>query len=211
LPRAAADTELLALQNVRTLIVRPGVDSYRLVLPDTAEDGRYIRRRAEIQAARGPGRNIVRAGRPPRPNVEQIAISLGDMPKLERLYVGGFHDSPRVFGKVIQSFPRIHVWHLDLNWARIASTIFLLLATLTLGGAVLQQSQALLSLPHARTVPGFAVPHLLIPLAIAGAGIVSASFIARLFGADFWATAAVQVFAAGGGGATRRSRAIGVQ
>jgi hypothetical protein len=195
-PRAAADTELRALQNIRALIVRPGVDSYRLVFPDTAEDGRYIRRRAEIQAARGPGRNIVRLGRPPRPNVEQIAISLADMPNLERLYVGGLHDS-RVFGKVIQSFPRIHVWHLDLNWARIASTIFLLLATLTLGGAVLQQSQALLSLPHARTVPGFAVPHLLIPLAIAGAGIVSASFIARLFGADFWATAAVQVFAWG--------------
>jgi hypothetical protein len=115
--------------------------------------------------------------------------------RIERVFVGGERDDLTGFRKVCDALPGVPVWHWELNGGRLASLVFLLLATLTLGGAVLQQTQAVFSLPHARTVPGFALPHLLIPLAIAAAGIVAASFIARAFGADFWATAAVQVFA----------------
>jgi hypothetical protein len=117
--------------------------------------------------------------------------------RIERVFVGGVRDDLTGFRKVCDSLPGVPVWHWELNGGRLASLVFLLLATLTLGGAVLQQTQAVFSLPHARTIPGFAVPHLLIPLAIAAAGIVAASFIARAFGADFWSTAAVQVFAWG--------------
>jgi hypothetical protein len=120
-----------------------------------------------------------------------------DVPGLKQIFLDGYEDDPAEFRHLCQALPALHIWHLNLNVGRLSSVFFLLLATLTLGGAVLQQTQAVFSLPHVRTVPGFAVPHLLIPLAIAAAGIVAASFIARAFGADFWATVAVQVFAWG--------------
>jgi hypothetical protein len=117
--------------------------------------------------------------------------------RIERVFVGGETDDLTGFRKVCDALPGVPVWHWELNGGRIASTVFLLLATLTLGGAVLQQTQAVFSLPLVRTRPGFTVPHLLISLTLAGTGIVAASFIARAFGADFFATAAVQVFAWG--------------
>jgi hypothetical protein len=120
-----------------------------------------------------------------------------DVPGLKQIFLDGYEDDPAEFRHLCQALPALHIWHLNLNVGRLSSVFFLLLATLTLGGAVLQQTQAVFSLPHVRTVPGFAVPHLLIPLAIAAAGIVAASLIARAFGSDFWATVAVQVFAWG--------------
>jgi hypothetical protein len=154
------------LGDIRALILRDGVGTYAYLFPAPAFW-------ENLGAVRG---------------------SLDKMPALESVYVGDYRN-PVQFRRLCQQLPGIRVWHSELNWGRLASTIFLLLATLTLGGAVLQQTQAVFSLPHARTVPGFALPHLLIPLAITAAGIVAASFIARAFGADFWATAAVQVFA----------------
>jgi hypothetical protein len=162
------------LPHIRALIVRPGIASYEDLFPVRWHGGarRYL------------------------DNIDAVRESLDKVPALESVYIGDYHN-PVEFRRVCKRLPGIRVWHLDLNGGRLASTLFLLLATLTLGGAVLQQTQAVFSLPHARTVPGFAVPHLLIPLAIAAAGIVGASFIARSFGADFWATAAVQVLAWG--------------
>ncbi|HXY33472.1 MAG TPA: hypothetical protein VEI07_04545 [Planctomycetaceae bacterium] len=156
------------LRNVRALIVRDGFGTYANLFPAPAFCD----------------------------NLAAVERSLHKLPELESIYLGGY-GNPVDFGRACAKLPGIRVWHLELNGARLASTIFLLLATLTLGGAVLQQTQAVFSLPHARTVPGFVVPHLLIPLAIAATGIVAASLIARLFGSDFWATAAVQVFAWG--------------
>ncbi len=157
-----------ALRNIRALIVRDGNGSYAYRLPATG----------------------------PWDNVSVVNRSLGQLPALDSLYVGDYN-GPEAFRRLCAQFPGIHVWHLDLNGGRLASTFFLLLATLTLGGAVLQQTQALLSLPLARTVPGFLGPHLVVPLAITVAGIALTSYVARSFGADFWATIAVQVFAWG--------------
>jgi hypothetical protein len=113
-------------------------------------------------------------------------------PALEQVFVGDYHDNPAGFREVCQALPGIRVWHLDLNSGRLASTVFLLLATLLLGGAVMQQASATLSLPQARIYPRFVVPHLIVPLAICGAGIAVASFIARRYGTDVWAAASIQ-------------------
>jgi hypothetical protein len=116
---------------------------------------------------------------------------------VRRVFVDGPNDIPAGLRMVCEALPGVPVWHLQLNGGRLASTLFLLLATLILGGGVLQQTQAIFSLPHARTRPGFTVPHLMIPLAISTVGILAGSLVARSFGADFWATASVQVFAWG--------------
>ena len=171
--RAQAGT----LRAIRALIVKDGVGSYA-----------YLLRARGANGPLDPNSYV--------DNAVAVQRSLHQLPELESIYVGAYHNPVR-FRQLCERLPGIRVWHLELNTGRLASMAFLLLATLTLGGAVLHQSQALLSLPQARTVPGFAVPHLLVPLAIGAAGIMAASLIARLFGADFWATAAVQVFAWG--------------
>jgi hypothetical protein len=113
-------------------------------------------------------------------------------PALEQAFVGDFHNDPDGFRKVCRALPGIRVWHLDLNAGRLASTVFLLFATLLLGGAVMQQATAAFSLPQTRMYPRFALPHLIIPLAICGLGIIAASFVARRYGTDFWAAGSAQ-------------------
>jgi hypothetical protein len=115
-------------------------------------------------------------------------------PTIEQVFVEGYADDPAGFRNWSQALPGVRVWHLDVNGGRIASMVFLLLATLTLGGAVLQQVQATFAMPQARMYPRFARPHLIVPLAICGGGIAAATFVAGKFGADYWATAALQVF-----------------
>jgi hypothetical protein len=171
--RAQAET----LRAIRALIVEGGVGPYA-----------YLLRARGANGPLNPNSYV--------DNAVAVQRSLHQLPELETVYVGNYHNPVR-FRRLCERLPGIRVWHLELNAGRLASMAFLLLATLTLGGAVLHQSQALHSLPQARTVPGFAVPHLLVPLAIGAGGIMAASYIARLFGADFWATAAVQVFAWG--------------
>jgi hypothetical protein len=120
-----------------------------------------------------------------------------DVSGLEQIFVDEYEDNPAKFQDLCQALPNLHIWHLALNVGRMASVVFLLLATLILEGAVLQQVQATFAVPQSRTYPRFAWPHLLIPLATGTVGIVCASWVARSFGADFWATASVQVFAWG--------------
>ncbi len=154
------------LRDVRALIVRDGFGSYAYRLP----------------------------GRTYWDNVRVVRESLNDLPNLKCIYVGGYHDAGQ-YQRIRTRLPGIRVWRLDLNGARLASTFFLLMATLTLGGAVLQQSQAFFSLPHVRTFPRYIAPHLLFLGAISGVGILVTALIAERFGANFWETAAVQVFA----------------
>jgi hypothetical protein len=116
-----------------------------------------------------------------------------EIPALEQLFVGGFRNDPSGFRSLREALPGIRVWHLDLNGGRLASTVFLLLATLTLGGAVMQQLQATFSLPQARMYPKYAASHLTLPLVVCAIGIVAAALISREFGTDFWAAASVQV------------------
>jgi hypothetical protein len=150
------------------LIVRPGVGSYAYRLRGSAH----------------------------RDNVDAVRAALDNLPNLERIYIGGYNDAVH-FQRVRDRLPGIRVWHLELNGGRLASTLFLLLATLTLGGAVLQQSQAFFSLPQARIFPRYVAPHLLFLGMISGLGIVVATLIAGNYGDDLWAAAAVQVFAWG--------------
>jgi hypothetical protein len=157
------------LRDVRSLIVRDGVGSY----------GDLFGSRLTV-----------------RENVNDVRRSLNDLPNLESVYLGGYHN-PVAFRRVCSQLPGIRVWHLDLNGGRLASKVFLLFATLTLGGAVLQQCQALFSLPQGRTFPGYVVPHLLVPMAIGAAGIGAATLVAGKFGTDLWTSAALQVFAWG--------------
>ena len=74
------------------------------------------------------------------------------------VFVGGETDDLTGFRKVCDALPGVPVWHWELNGGRIASTLFLLLATLTLGGAVLQQTQAVFSLPHREHVRALLCP-----------------------------------------------------
>jgi hypothetical protein len=157
------------LRDVRSLIVRDGVGSYGVLF----------------------GRHLA-----VRDNVDDVRRSLNDLPNLESVYLGGYHN-PVAFRRVCGQLPGIRVWHLDLNGGRLASKVFLLFATLTLGGAVLQQTQALLSLPQGRTFPRYVAPHLLVAMAIGAAGIGAATFVAGKFGTDLWTSAALQVFAWG--------------
>jgi hypothetical protein len=174
LPSDAVDlaTDLVGSDNQRrslqshALIVRPGVGSYAYRLRGSAN----------------------------RDNVDAVRASLNDLPNLERIYLGGYHHAVQ-FQRVRDQFPGIRVWHLELNGGRLASTLFLLLATLTLGGAVLQQSQAFFSLSQARIFPRYIAPHLLFVGMISGLGIIVATLIAGLYGDDLWAAAAIQAFA----------------
>ncbi len=167
--RIGGQSRIKHLRDVRSLIVRDGVGSY----------GDLFSSRLTV-----------------RENLNDVKRSLNDLPSLESIYLGGYHN-PVAFRRVCSQLPGIRVWHLDLNGGRLASKLFLLLATLTLGGAVLQQSQALFSLPQGRTFPRYVVPHLLVPLTISAAGIGAATLVAGKFGNDYWTSAALQVFAWG--------------
>ena len=150
------------------LIVRPGVGSYAYRLPRSAH----------------------------RDNVDAVRAALNNLPNLERIYIGGYNDAVQ-FRRIRDRLPGIRVWHLELNGGRLASTLFLLLATLTLGGAVLQQSQAFFSLPQARIFPRYVAPHLLFLGILSGLGIIVATLVAGKYGDDLFAAAAVQAFAWG--------------
>jgi len=162
-----SDGQPRSVQN-RALIVRPGVGSYAYRLRGSAN----------------------------RDNVDAVRRALNDLPNLERIYVGGYNDAVQ-FQRVRQRLPGIRVWHLELNGGRLASMLFLLLVTLILGGAVLQQSQAFFSLSQARIFPRYVAPHLLFLGMISGVEILVATLIAGNYGDDLWAAAAVQVFAWG--------------
>jgi len=120
-----------------------------------------------------------------------------NLPGLEQLFVDSYEDDPAEFRHLHQALPGVHIWHLNLNVGRISSVVFLLCATLILGGGVLQQFAGIFSLPQARMFPRFALPHLLVPLAIGAAGIGAATIVAGKFGDDYLAAAALQVFARG--------------
>jgi hypothetical protein len=161
--------EPTSFRSIPALIVRPGVGSYAYVF------GGGSKHKNNFEAVRG---------------------SLTNLPDLATVYVGGYHN-PIQFRRLCQELPGIRVWHLDLNGGRLASAAFLLLATLTLGGAVLQQSQALFSLPQSRTFPAYAVPHLLFLAAIGGTGVLAGTLVAGKYGTNFSAAASVQLLAWG--------------
>jgi hypothetical protein len=124
--------------------------------------------------------------------IDAAQSAIRHLPNLQTVFVGEFHDDPAGFRRFCQALPGIRVWHLEFNGSRLASTIFLLLATFILGGAVVQQTSAILSLPWSRLYPRFAVPHVIVPIAICIAGVIAESWIARGYGTDFWAAASLQ-------------------
>jgi hypothetical protein len=150
--------------------------------------------RGATEAAGPNAQNLIVSLHPNDRLSEQTVERIRKIPALERLFVGGYHDDPAAFRRLCEALPKVRVWHLELNGGRIAAVVFLLFATLTLGGAVMQQVQATFSPPQARTYPDFVAPHLMLPLALCAGGIVAAAFIARNFGVDFWAAVSVQVF-----------------
>jgi hypothetical protein len=125
-------------------------------------------------------------------DMRRVKASVGYMPQLEAIFAGNFHDDPAGFRHLREMVPEIRVWHLDFNVGRLASLVFLLLATLTLGGAVVQQTSAMLSVPQAQLYPRYPIVHLAIPLTICVAGIGAASRIAGGYGSNFWAAASIQ-------------------
>ena len=128
------------------------------------------------------------------PDLRGVKSSVGYLPELKAIYVSGYRSDPVGFRHLCEILPGIRVWHLDFNAGRLASTVFLLLATLILGGAVMQQASAAFSMPQARMYPRFIAPNVIVPLTICAAGIAVASLIARGYGTDPWAAASLQVF-----------------